>query len=32
VTRQDVTGTDVILMMCAPHDVTTSVPSPAPDL
>jgi AcrR family transcriptional regulator len=30
--RGDVTGMDVILMMCAPHHVTTYVPSPAPDL
>jgi hypothetical protein len=30
--RDDVTGTDVILMMCAPHYVTTYVPSPSPDL
>jgi AcrR family transcriptional regulator len=30
--REDVTGVDVILMMCAPHYVTTLVPSPSPDL
>jgi AcrR family transcriptional regulator len=30
--RDDVTGTDVILMMCAPHYVTTYVPSPSADL
>jgi AcrR family transcriptional regulator len=30
--RDDITGTDVILMMCAPAYVTTYVPSPAPDL
>jgi AcrR family transcriptional regulator len=30
--RDDVTGLDVILMMCAPHYVTTYVPEAAPDL
>jgi AcrR family transcriptional regulator len=30
--RDDVTGMDVILMMCAPLYVTTYVPSPSPDL
>ncbi|MEV6845096.1 helix-turn-helix domain-containing protein [Actinoplanes sp. NPDC051411] len=30
--RDDVTGMDVILMMCAPHYVTTYVPEAAPDL
>jgi AcrR family transcriptional regulator len=30
--RADVTGMDVILLMCAPHYVTTYVPSPSPDL
>ncbi|MFI6070530.1 hypothetical protein ACIA5C_02940 [Actinoplanes sp. NPDC051343] len=30
--RDDVSGMDVILMMCAPHYVTTYVPEAAPDL
>jgi AcrR family transcriptional regulator len=30
--RDDITGTDVILMMCAPAYVTTYAPSPSPDL
>ena len=30
--RPDVTGTDVVLLMCAPNDVTRYLPNPPPDL
>lgn len=30
--RADVTGTDVVLLMCAPNHVVEFVPDPAPDL
>jgi hypothetical protein len=32
VVRADVTGMDVILLMCAPNHVVSFVPQPAPDL
>ena len=32
VVRADITGTDVILLMCAPNHVTSYVPDAAPDL
>jgi len=30
--REDITGTDVVLLMCAPNHVTSYLPNPAPDL
>ena len=30
--RSDVTGTDVVLLMCAPNDVTRYLPDAPPDL
>jgi AcrR family transcriptional regulator len=30
--REDITGTDVVLLMCAPNHVISYLPNPAPDL